>query len=53
MPRGKRTVIETRIEDDVVEKLSSLSLDEVREDMEKKEENISKTIEEIYKKSQQ
>ena len=52
MPRGKRTVIETRIEDDVVERLSSLSLEEVKENMEKKEENISKVIEEIYKKSQ-
>ena len=48
MPRGKRIVIETEINDDIVDKYKSLDLNELKKESEAREQTLSSSVANIF-----
>lgn len=52
MPRGKKIIIETEIDDAYVDKFRSIDLDEIRKDREKTERGLSSSVANVFKVAQ-
>ena len=52
MPRGKRIVIETEIEDDIVDKFKNLDLGEIRKESDEVEKGISSSLATVFRAAQ-
>ncbi len=52
MPRGKRTLIDLEIKDDVVDKLR-LDVNEIKQEKEREQRTLTRTIEQVYRKAEQ
>lgn len=52
MPRGKKIIIETDIDDDFVDRFKSIDVGEIRKDREKTEKGLSTSISSVFKVAQ-
>lgn len=52
MPRGKKIIIETQVDDDVVDRFRAIDLDEIKRDRERTERGLSSSIAGIFKVAQ-
>lgn len=52
MPRGKKIIIETEIDDDFVDKFRSIDLDEIKRDRERTERGLSTSVASVFKVAQ-
>ena len=52
MPRGRKIVIETEIEDDFVDRFKSIDLDDIREERSKQEKGVSTSVAEVFRTAQ-
>ncbi|MFH1520916.1 MAG: hypothetical protein ABID61_04675 [Candidatus Micrarchaeota archaeon] len=52
MPRGKKIIIETEINDDFVDRFRSINLDEIKKDREHTEEGLSSSVASVFKVAQ-
>lgn len=52
MPRGKKIIIETEIDDDFVDRFRSIDLDEIKKDREKTEKGLSTSVASVFKVAQ-
>jgi len=52
MPRGKKIIIETEIDDDFVDKFRSIDLDEIKKEREQTERGLSSSVASVFKVAQ-
>lgn len=52
MPRGRKIVIETEVEDDFVDRFKSIDLEEIRDERSKKEKGVSTSVAEVFRTAQ-
>jgi hypothetical protein len=52
MPRGKKIIIETEIEDDLVDRFRSIDVDDIRKGRDKTERNLTGSIANVFKVAQ-
>jgi len=52
MPRGRKIVIETEVDDDVVDKYRTIDLDEIKKGRRKVEKNLSSSLATVFKSAQ-
>jgi hypothetical protein len=52
MPRGKKIIIETQIDDDYVDRFRAIDLDEIKKDRDRTEKGLSSSIAGIFKVAQ-
>jgi len=52
MPRGKKIIIETEINDDVIDRFKSIDLDGIRKDRDETEKELSSSIASVFKVAQ-
>jgi hypothetical protein len=52
MPRGKKIIIETEIDDDFVDKFRSIDLDEIKRDRDRTEKGLSTSVASVFKVAQ-
>lgn len=52
MPRGKKIVIETEIDDDYVDKFKSIDLEEIKRERERTEKSLSSSVANVFKVAQ-
>jgi len=52
MPRGKKIIIETEVEDDFIDKFRSIDLDGIRKDRDDTEKKLSSSIADVFKVAQ-
>ncbi|MBI5227459.1 helix-turn-helix domain-containing protein [Candidatus Micrarchaeota archaeon] len=52
MPRGKKIIIETEVEDSVVDRFRSIDVDEIKKDRDETEEGLSSSIAGVFKAAQ-
>lgn len=52
MPRGRKIVIETEVEDDFVDQFKTIDLGEIRNEREKKERTVSRSVAEVFRTAQ-
>ncbi|HSB46921.1 MAG TPA: hypothetical protein VLD37_02820 [Candidatus Bilamarchaeum sp.] len=52
MPRGKKIIIETEIDDDFVDKFRSIDLEEIKKDRDRTEKGLSSSVASVFKVAQ-
>ncbi len=52
MPRGKKIIIETEVNDDFVDRFKSINLNEIKEDREETEKTLSSSVASVFKVAQ-
>jgi len=52
MPRGKKIIIETEVDDEFVDRFRSIDLDEIKKDREDTEKGLSSSVAEVFKVAQ-
>ncbi|MFH1785339.1 MAG: hypothetical protein ABH842_02840 [Candidatus Micrarchaeota archaeon] len=52
MPRGKKIIIETEVNDDFVDRFKSINLDEIKKDREQTEDGLSSSVASVFKVAQ-
>ncbi len=52
MPRGKKIIIETEVNDDLVNKFRSINVDQIKKERESTEQNLSGSIADVFKVAQ-
>jgi hypothetical protein len=52
MPRGKKIIIETEINDDVIDRFKSIDLDDIRKDRDETEKELSSSIASVFRVAQ-
>ena len=52
MPRGKKIIIETEIDDDFVDRFRSIDLDEIKKDRKRAEKGLSSSVANVFKVAQ-
>lgn len=52
MPRGKKIIIETEIDDDFVDRFRSIDLDEIKKERERTEKGLSSSVSNVFKVAQ-
>ncbi|VVC04232.1 Helix-turn-helix domain protein [Candidatus Bilamarchaeum dharawalense] len=52
MPRGKKIIIETEVNDDFVDRFRSINLDDIKKDRESTEDSLSSSVASVFKVAQ-
>ena len=52
MPRGKKIIIETEVNDDFVDKFKSINLDDIRKEREQTEDSLTSSVASVFKVAQ-